>query len=374
MRVVAVSLSDGRIQDIGLTDVLMAKALPEGYLIYQRRAGGPLLAATFDFKRLRIVGEGRTVSPATRVTYRVVPQWDASGAALVFYPPAPMQLVLVDRSGRTTPLAEDPRTYHHPRFSPDGRLIALDITDQGRDVWMADTRDRRMWRLTVGEVANDPFWSPDGRRVAYTAVRGGVRGVFFRAADGSGTPDSIYMDQNDHSSGAWSPDGSALVVSTAGQSGLWRIPLNGSGAAAAIPGSRASEAYPALSRDGRWLAFVSDESGRQEVYVRPFVGAGGRVQVSVNGGSEPVFTRDGQELIYEEHSETSQLISARIRTAPTFEVLSRTPLFDVTNYANAEDHANYDVSPDGRSFAMIRNAQASQIQLILNWAAQLGRE
>jgi hypothetical protein len=117
---------------------------------------------------------------------------------------------------------------------------------------------------------------------------------------------------------------------------------------------------------------VSDESGRQEVYARPFPGPGGRIQVSVDGGSEPVFTRDGRELIYREDAgAASRLIAAAIRTVPTFAVTARTPLFDVTNYAGETDHANYDVSPDGRSFVMIRGPQASQIQLIQNWTAQL---
>jgi serine/threonine-protein kinase len=231
-----------------------------------------------------------------------------------------------------------------------------------------------MSRLTVGETANDAYWSPDGRRLAYTAVRGPVRAVFVRNADGSGDPDSIYADEHDHSSGAWTPDGRTLVVSTSLTAGLWTVSLDGPRKATPIPGSRMFEAYPALSRDGRWLAYVSDESGRQEVYVRPFPGPGGRIQVSVDGGSEPVFTRDGKELIYREDAgSANRLIAAAIRTTPTFEVTARSSLFDVTNYSSAEDHANYDVSPDGKTFIMIRSAQASQIQLIQNWAAQLGQ-
>jgi len=232
--------------------------------------------------------------------------------------------------------------------------------------------DRRMSRLTMGETANDAYWSPDGRRLAYTAERGAVRAVFIRSADGSGAPDSIYADEHDHSSGAWTPDGRALILSTILTAGLWTVPLEGPRRGVPIPGSRTTEAYPAISRDGHWLAYVSDESGRQEVYVRPFPGPGGRIQVSVDGGSEPVFTRNGRELIYREDAgPTSRLITAAIRTAPTFEVITRAPLFDVTNYVGAVDHANYDVSPDGRSFVMIRGPQASRIQLIQNWMAQV---
>ncbi|MGH7644489.1 MAG: hypothetical protein ACREMR_02785, partial [Gemmatimonadales bacterium] len=371
--VVAVSLRDGAMRDVGLGDVVMARYVPSGHVVYQRRVGGPLMAAPFNLGDLRVTGDGRPVAPDARITFRVVAQWDAAAASLVYVPPAPLQLVLVDRSGRVTVLQDEPRAYHHPRFSPDGRRVALDITDaDSRDVWIADVRDRRMSRLTVGEIANDPFWSPDGRQLAYAAVRGAVRGVFIRNADGSGAADSVYADENDHSSGSWSPDGRTLVVSTALTAGLWTVALDGSERGERIAGSRQTEAFPALSRDGRWLAYVSDESGRLEVYVRPFPGPGGRVQVSVGGGSEPVWTRDGRELFYREDAgPTSRLIAAAVRTSPAFEVVSRTPLFDVSNYAEVEDHANYDVHPDGRSFVMIRRPQASYIQLIQNWPAML---
>jgi eukaryotic-like serine/threonine-protein kinase len=372
-RILAVTLPDGTMRDVGLPDVVMARYVPGGWVVYQQRVGGPLWAAPFDLSRLRVTGDGQRVSPDARISYRVVAQWDATARSIAYLQPAPLELVLVDRSGRWSALQAESRAYHHPRFSPDGRHVAVDITDlEGRDVWIADVGDRRMSRLTMGETANDAYWSPDGRRLAYTAERGAVRAVFVRSADGSGAPDSIYADEHDHSSGAWTPDGRALILATTSTAGLWTVPLEGPRRGAPIPGSRTTEAYPAISRDGRWLAYVSDESGRQEVYVRPFPGPGGRIQVSVDGGSEPVFTRDGRELIYREDvGPTSRLITAAIRTAPTFEVTARTPLFDVTNYIGAVDHANYDVSPDGRSFVMIRGPQASRIQLIQNWMAQV---
>ncbi len=372
--IAAVSLRDGAVRDVGLPDAVMARYVASGHVVYQRRVGGPLLAAPFDLRRLRVTGESHPVAPAARITFRVVAQWDAMAATVVYVPPAALQLALVSRAGRVTTLQDEPRAYHHPRFSPDGRRVALDITDpDSRDLWIADVGDRRMTRLTVGEIANDPYWSPDGRRLAYTVARGPVRSIFVRNADGSGTADSVHGDAAiDYSSGSWAPDGRHLVASSGLVAGLWAVPLDGSGQAARVAGSRSTEAYPAVSRDGRWLAYVSDESGRQEVYVRPFPGPGGRIQVSVNGGSEPVWTRDGRELMYREDAGPgSQLVAALVRTTPAFEVRSRTLLLDIGNFAGAEDHANYDVHPDGGSFVMIRSPQASQIHLIQNWAAQL---
>ena len=371
-RILGVDLASGESRDAGLPDVVMARYVPSGHVVYQRRSGGPLMAVPYNARRLRPTGEARPVAPEARITFRVVAQWDAAANTVAYVPPAPLLLVLADRNGRLANLSDQARQYHHPRFSPDGRRIALDITDpDARDVWVMDVRDRSLTRLTIGEVANDPFWSPDGRRLAYTSVRGAVRSIFLRNADGSGVPDSLYGDENDHSSGAFTPDGQALIASTSLTSGLWVIPLREPRRAAQIAGSRTAEAYPALSPDGRWLAYASGESGRQEVYVRPYPGPGGRVQVSITGGSEPVWSRDGRELIYrEEGGEGSRFISAQTVLAPEFAIRSRTPLFDAGNFTTAEDHANFDISPDGRSFVMVKSSLASQIQLIQNWTAQ----
>jgi serine/threonine-protein kinase len=374
--VVAIALGDGAMQDVGLPDVIRARYVPGGHVIYQRRAGGALLAAPFDLRKRRVAGEGLPVAPPARITFRVISQWDASDHGTIAYlGVAPYELVQVTRAGHFTVLEGEGRSYHHPRYSPDGSRIALDITEgDARDLWIVNARDHVLTRLTVGEVANDPFWSPDGRRLAYTAVRGGAfRGVFTRLADGSGAPDSLLVNENDHSSGVWSPDGRTLIVSTGLVAGLWEVPAGG-GTARQLPGSRTSEAYPGLSRDGRWLSYVSGESGRQEVYVRPYPGDGGRVQVSLNGGTEPVWSRDGREVFYREDAGMgSRLIAAEIRTSPTFEVVRRSPLFDASGYVVAEDHANYDVHPDGRSFVMIRSPQASQVQVVLNALTQLER-
>ncbi|HEX9691972.1 MAG TPA: protein kinase [Gemmatimonadales bacterium] len=368
--VVAVSYEDGAIEPIGLPDALVAKWVPSGHVVYQPRLGGPLYAAPFDLDTRRATGSGRQIAPEASVAFRVYGQWDVSdNGSIVYIRPEPFQIVMVDRSGAVTPLRQEPRSYHHPRFSPDGRRVAMDLTEAGeRDVWILQVGDRTLTRLTVGEVANDPFWSPDGRRLAYTALRGAIRGIFIRNADGSGTPDSVYWDQHDRSSGDWSRDGATIVSSTLGLAGLWRVPLDGSGTAERITESRSGEMYPDLSPDGRWLAYVSDESGRREVYVRPFPAGGGRTQVSVDGGSEPVWSPDGREILYRESGARDFLIAARVRTQPDFEVIDRTPLFDISDYGPAEDHANYDIHPDGQRFVMVHNPRPIEIHLIQNWS------
>ena len=135
------------------------------------------------------------------------------------------------------------------------------------------------------------------------------------------------------------------------------------------------EAYPALSPDGRWLAYVSNEANRPEVYLRALDGGAGKVLVSQSGGSEPVWSRDGHELFYRSLGPAEpQLIAARIETSPSLRVVSRTPLFPVTDFEAAVPHANYDVMPDGRSFVMVRQGRLSQFVYLQRWTALLPQQ
>ena len=130
------------------------------------------------------------------------------------------------------------------------------------------------------------------------------------------------------------------------------------------------EAFPALSPDGHWLAYVGDESGRTEVYVRPYPGPGGKVVVSQNGGTEPIWSRDGRELFYRGPVNGSpQLIAAQVETKPGFRVVARTPLFDDADFETSTPHANYDVMPDGKSFIMVRLGRATEFRYLQNWPA-----
>jgi hypothetical protein len=132
--------------------------------------------------------------------------------------------------------------------------------------------------------------------------------------------------------------------------------------------SRLTESYPALSPDERWLAFVSDQSGRPEVYVRPLGTEGEQVQVSLAGGSEPLWGPDGRELFYRSPGELEapQLLAATVRTMPEFAVTSRRALFPITEIDGSNPHTGYDVSPDGRTFAMVRRSPATRIMVIQN--------
>ena len=138
--------------------------------------------------------------------------------------------------------------------------------------------------------------------------------------------------------------------------------------------TRFEDANPAVSPDGRWLAFTSDQTGRSEVYLRPLVGEGDQVQVSVSGGTEPVWNRNGRELFYRAGPGTGpDLAAASIAFTPTVSVTRRTTLFSVAGMANGAPHVNYDVSPDGQTFVMVGFNQATRIVIIQNLPAMIAR-
>jgi Tol biopolymer transport system component len=298
---------------------------------------------------------------------------------LVYVPELPYDLVLVDRDGQQQVIADVQRRFHSPRFSPDGRRVAMDFTQQGnRDVWLLDLRQRTLSRISFDGDGHDPVWTPDGRKIVYGTARGGIVGVFQRNADGSGVADSLYLGPLNTSVGAFAPDGDraiTLPLSANGSFDMSVLTLDGEDRVEEpLLASPFNEESPALSPDGRWLAYSSDESGQPEVYVRPFPGPGAKVLVSPSGGVEPVWSRDGRELFYRGSGpDGTHLIAVAVETEPELRVGARTQLFDVSDYEMANPHANYDVSPDGQRFVMVHLGRLSEIVLIQNWTEDVRR-
>jgi Tol biopolymer transport system component len=335
---------------------------------------GTMFAAPFDLKARKLTGPPVALAGAS--VYSVlgfVPPAAAAASAIVYVPNRQRMLARVDRDGRSIPLIATDRSYHSPRVSPDGRRIALDFTDQQRDVWLFTLRDSTLTRFGFDSSAHDPTWLPDGKGLLFAGVRGPGIGIFRRRFDGGSAAEQIYLASAQTSAHTVTPDGKTAVavdIST-GQFDLFAIPLDGRKEVDTLAASGYNEGYPAISPDGRWLAYVSDESGRAEVYVRSFPAFGGKVQVSQDGGSEPVWARSGRELFYrsgggrESFYRTGagsgpMLISAELETAGEFRVTGRIPLFPVSGYEFATPHANYDVFPDGKSFVMVRQGRPGQ--------------
>jgi serine/threonine-protein kinase len=369
---VAYEPKSGRRRTVLGTQVLWA-GYAAGYLVWVG-ADNLVYAARFDPDQVKITGSTRALGAAPQVSRGFRPKVALAGnGALAYVPAHPLSLMTIDRTGRATTLLAQPRSYHCPRVSPDGRRILFDFQENGRDVWMVELRDTTLTRVTFENSGHDPMWLPDGRHLLYAAARGSQIGIFRGSIDGSGVAESLLVSGAQVSAHAVTPDGRTAIaawysgLSTSGDFDVLAVPLDGTRQVEKLLGTRYFEGYPALSPDGRWLAYVSDETNRQEVYVRPLPG-GSKILVSQSGGTEPVWARDGRTLFYRSLGPREpQLIAAAVESRSEFRVLSRTALFDVGEYEWATPHANYDVMPDGKSFVMVRMGRLSEFVYLQNW-------
>jgi serine/threonine-protein kinase len=373
---VVVDPRDGARVPLSLGTIAWA-AFSDGHLAWCQ-PGGVLYAATFDPAKGRITGPVQSLGITVQQTRGSRPKIGQAGRTAMAYVPAqPLTLVTVTRDGRVTPLLEQPRSYHSPRVSPDGRRVAVDFAAETRDVWVLDLTDRTLSRATFQNSGHDPTWLPDGKELIYAEIRSAHTGIARAPVDGSRPADSVYFEGAQVTVHAVTPDGRtglAVVLPTSGSGpgDIVAVPLSGGGKPKPVAATPYDEGYRALSPDGRWLAYVSNEANRYDVYLRALDGTAGKLLVSQDGGSEPVWSRDGRELFYRSLGPGEpQLIAARIETTPSPRVISRTPLFAVTDFESAVPHANYDVMPDGKSFVMVRQGRLSQFVYLQHWTGLL---
>jgi serine/threonine-protein kinase len=340
----------------------------DGKLLYWS-ADQTLTAAPFDAARLRLTG---TPVPVLRgVRYASV----AANGTLAYIARSPeRRVVLLDRRGAPRDSVLEVLAYGHPRYSPDARRLAFDAeSGPAADIWVRDVVSGTRTRLTTAATNVRPEWTPDGRVVAYIA--GGPRAtVYERVADGSAPAERLAASsrQGTLREIVFAPDARTAVLREDTYAGSKRnlllLDLTAGRTMRPLVATPADELSPRVSPDGHWLAYISDESGRYEVYVQPFPGLAGRWQVSVDGGTEPLWSRDGRELFYRSGD---QVIAAAVRTSPAFAVTGRQVLFEGP-YARDFLHPMYDVSPDGKTFVMLRPAATeAQIVVVLDWLAEL---
>jgi len=356
-----------------------------GHLLFSRL--GTLFAAPFDLKQLRVtappvpVVEGvasNGIGGAAHVSI-------ASNGSMAFVPGVellrPRTLVWVDRQGKVQPLIEAPRNFREARLSPDGQRIAIGIEGSPRDLWIYEIKRGILSRFTLEPTESEfAAWTPDGQRIAFGALRPGGQGrlVLWKLTDGSGTEEKLLAGgpQDHFHPSAWSPDGRVLaftnVSSTETTSDIWMLPL-GKTVPEPFANTRFSERSPRFSPDGKWVAYVSDESGRDEIYVQPYPGPGGKRQVSIDGGSEPVWASSGRELFYW-IGDTMMAVS--VATAPSFSADAPRRLFEGRFDRPLASYPNFDVTADGQRFLMFKGIQAAaaaQITVVLDWATELAR-
>jgi len=372
-------LESGETEPLLNTDVVQLR-ISAGHLVYAL-TNGALEAVPFDPRRRQVVGRPVTIATGVSLSGTGVAQFAVSANGMVAYiPEAERSLVLIDRAGAIRPAVPDRHNFHSPRFSPDGRRIAVDFTTiDGRDVWLADLASGAVTRATFNRDGHDASWGPDGRFLTFISAPQGVLGIW-RITPGSTEPaESLLTSSQVGYTGIWLRDGSAVVtnaisVAPGSRSDIGIVRNAGRGPIEPLVATRFDELFPAVSPDGRWIAYVSNQSGRNEVYASPLDGKGAQVQVSVDGGIEPVWGPNGRELFYRGGRETApELIVADLQTGPELAVTSRRALFAVSDMATATPHANYDVSPDGRTFVMVRNNPATRIMVIQSLPALVAK-
>jgi serine/threonine-protein kinase len=284
------------------------------------------------------------------------------------------QLVLLDERGAAAPLGLETRPYTHPRWSPDGSKIAVSIgRTGGADIWVIDAKTKSASRLTSGPADDNPSWSADGKRIVYRSLDSTGNVLKVIAVDGSGPATTLIPAKLDAYSGAFSHDGKWLMYRTSDLTAAFRdifvIPTTDGvdHTPRAVREGLATRADPSFSPDDRMLAFVSDESGNAQVYVAPFPGPGPAIQVSVNAGVEPVWSRDGRVLYYRSGA---NLMAATIAESP-LSVTSNRALFPMP-YLTDTGYHDYDVSPDGKHVLALQSVdREAETIVIYNWAAEL---
>jgi len=243
-------------------------------------------------------------------------------------------------------------------------------------IWLYDLARETLTRFTFeGNTNSRPVWTPDGKRIAFFSTKDGPLNLFWQLADGSGGPEKLATSQFINVPDSISPDGQLLAFHEANPTTGEDILVLRLSDRKVVPFLRThfNEADPRFSPDGRWIAYMSDESGRSEIYVQPYPGPGGKLQVSRDGGVEPVWNPSGRELFYRNGN---KMMAVAITTQPNFTLGNPQLLFERPYVLATVPISNYDVSPDGRRFLMLKptaqeQAAPTQINVVLNWFEEL---
>jgi serine/threonine-protein kinase len=369
-----------------------ARYLPTGHLIYGNQ--GVLLAVPFDVRARRVTGAAvslvdgvmdadvrtgamhYTVSDAGHLVYLA----GRSGERRT--------LVWVSRDGRLESLGTDPRTYSEPSVSPDGTQVAVDINGpEGTNIHIFDIARKGLTRLTSSPAAGRyPLWTPDGQRIVfYSDADGG--GLFTKAITGTGDVERLTRTRDLQVPYAWSSDGRTLILEQRptqrnSPGDLYVLPMDGkSSATPLMQTSMTDERQPALSPDGRWLAYAENEPGQAtHVFVRPFPNVeSNRWKISTEPGGSPLWARDGTELFF---ISRGRIMSAHIETQPAFRPGTPTAVFELPpRYSSSlvQIRRQWDMAPDGKRFLILGDSAVDgdggrpQMVFVLNWLEELKR-
>ena len=364
----------------------VAKYLSGGHIVYLRLEDNALLVQPFDVETLTTTGAARSTSAnVLTFTRSLLGEYAVADDGTLLYAEAvggdgdvP---VWVDRGGRTEVVDwVEPGTFEGIAVSPDGARIVAGwspvSTTLGLDIWVFDLRDRSRLPLTRQGTGARPQWHPRDGTVSYVGRTDTTRALMRIAADGSGTPTKIVsLPGNGPTDGWWTRDGKELLIRGMGVGGtrsIFRFVPGADDAPTPWLDRDFEETNPAPSPDGRWLVYTSNQSGRMEVYAQPYPDHGAVVPVSIDGGSSPVWSRDGEEVFFVGND--GYLWSARVSfDASSFRVVSRERLFELGDLRWDASRPVWDVAPDGR-FLFTRpltQARESALVLVRNWVQEV---
>jgi serine/threonine-protein kinase len=348
---------------------------PTGHLIYYQT--GSLMAARFDAKRLEVAADHVPLQEPVKMTVSGAADYALSrDGTLVLMPGTATperKLVWVDRKGNAAPLLDDAEDYWTPRLSPDGTRLAVGI---GADIWVIELARLTRNRVTYGTTSTlFPYaWSRDGSRVVFSKVENKVGlDLYTSPADGTGQPE--LLSKGEYRQWATSSSSASDVIAVYEQHpttlrDIWLLAPDGHRAMFLV--TPYQERAPRFSPDGHWIAYVSNDSGRDEVYVRSASGDGGKTTVSTEGGSEPMWAAGGREIFYRNGD---RLMIAAVETVPALHVGRPGALFQVAyerDRGSGTANPNYDVTRDGQRFIMIQPpASSANIVVVLNWFEDL---
>jgi len=351
-----------------------------GRLIFLRQS--TLMAQPFDLDSLELIGAPAAIAdPVQEAELFAKGLFSASEdgqLAFVEGSPVSRQLVWYDRSGHQVAAVPGADAYASPHISPDGRRLLYYIDHAGFDIWTYDiargVKTPQTFGSTSGQSNIFPVWSPDSSQFAYTTYRDGKYFLSRKLADGSSASEDLLpgADHYIFVSG-WSPDGKTIAFHEGTQGGhaQWMLPLDGTRKPYRFMEAQLSTREATFSPDGRWVAYVSNESGEYRVYVVPFPGPGGKWQVSVGGGTTPRWRRDGKEIYY--FSSDNRVMAAEVSMREkAVEIGAARPLFETRVYGV---FGVFDVTADGQRFLVPHEPGQSStaIALVTNWPAGLSR-
>jgi len=380
-----------------------ARYVPTGHLLFIRE--GKLLAVPFDLATLRVTAGETAIADEVMQALNVGHSAVDTGAAQVavadsgvlayvrggIAPDWRYSLGILETDGaiRRLPSEPEPHPYLAPQLSPDGqRVVTFNSSTLSQSLWVYDIGRGFLSRPVVGLQAQFPIWTPDGRSIVFAGSEKGRLNLFRVSADRAATPERLTRSPFTQLPACWGRGGSELVfLESHSETGydIMAMPIGAPQTTRPLLQTRFSETYPAVSPDGRWLAYTSDELGREEVYVQPYTGEGETIRVSADGGSNPLWSRDGCRLFfYSSSADLGTLSVYSAETAAMDRVAAARPrlLFHMADplskVMGAEPLHGWDLMPDGKSFLVVTAAREQpvfvapkQVELVLNWFEEL---